>query len=82
VIRDDGTLRRYESSRGAWKVFCGICGSPAYSDVEADPDNIRIRLGTLERDAQAEITGHVWVGSKAAWDAIDDRLPCYDKAAE
>lgn len=82
VLEDAGTLRRYESSPGAWRVFCGQCGSPAFSEVENDPDYIRIRLGTLERGARAEIVAHVWVGSKAAWDLIDDCLPCFEEAAD
>ncbi|KPL68227.1 hypothetical protein SZ64_08885 [Erythrobacter sp. SG61-1L] len=82
VLKDAGTLRRYESSPGAWRVFCGQCGSPAYSEVENDPDHIRIRLGTLEREASAKIVAHVWVGSKAAWDLIEDSLPCFQEAAD
>ncbi|TIX50626.1 GFA family protein [Alteraurantiacibacter aquimixticola] len=81
ITKDEGTLRRYESSPGAWRVFCGTCGSPAYADVERDKDHIRVRLGTLERGAQAEITAHVWTGSKAAWDTIDDDLACYEEGA-
>lgn len=79
VTKDEGSLRRYESSAGAWRVFCGTCGSPAYADVAADKEHIRIRLGTLEREAQAEIAAHVWIGSKAEWDAITFELPRYEK---
>jgi len=38
--------------------------------VAKDPDHIRIRLGTLDREVDAEITAHVWVGSKARWDRL------------
>ena len=41
----------------------------------------RIRLGTLERDAAAQIVAHVWVGSKAAWDTIADDLPRHSERA-
>jgi hypothetical protein len=81
VTKDEGTLRGYQSSPGAWRVFCGECGSPAYAEVEADRDHFRIRLGTLERDAQAEITAHVWTGSKAAWDEINALLPEFEHGA-
>lgn len=79
ILTDGASLREYQSSPGNWKVFCGTCGSPAYSRVECDPEFIRIRLGTLPRETQAEIVAHVWVGSKAAWDRITDDLPCFEQ---
>ena len=75
VVRDDGTLRSFENTPGARRYFCGTCGSPVYARVDGDPEHIRIRLGTLERDAPAEIVAHVWVGSRARWDRIADDLP-------
>jgi hypothetical protein len=81
VLTDQSTITEYQSSPGAWKAFCSTCGSPAYSRVERDPEGIRVRLGTLDRDAQPKIVAHVWVGSKAAWDTIHDDLPCYAEAA-
>lgn len=80
VERDAGTLRHFESTPGAKRAFCSTCGSPVFARVDSDPEHIRIRLGTLERDAAAEIVAHVWVGSKAAWDPIADDLPRYDQA--
>ena len=53
VERDAGTLRHFESSPGAKRAFCGTCGSPVYARVESDPEHIRIRLGTLDREAAA-----------------------------
>ncbi len=79
---DSSTLKEFQSSPGAWKVFCSTCGSPAYSRVDWDPDHVRVRLGTLPREAEAKITAHVWVGSKAAWDQISDDLPCYGRGAD
>src|SRR3954471_8286292 len=46
VLRKQAPVTEYQSSPGAWKAFCSVCGSPLYSRVEWDPDNIRIRLGT------------------------------------
>ena len=33
----------------------------------------------LQRDAEARVVGHVWVGSKAHWDDISDHLPQWTK---
>jgi hypothetical protein len=81
VVHDDGTLRKFENTPGAARYFCGACGSPVFAQVENDPEHIRIRLGTLDREAAAEVVAHVWVGSKARWDRISDDLPQFDEGA-
>lgn len=81
VLRDEGTLRHHESSPGARRYFCGTCGSPVFALVDGDPDHVRIRLGTLEREASADVVAHVWVASKAGWDQIADGLPQFAHAA-
>jgi hypothetical protein len=77
VITGIDVINEYESSPGAWRAFCSRCGSPVFARAEQDPLHIRIRLGTLARDAQAKITGHVWVGSKANWDLLAWDVPRY-----
>ena len=81
VVRDDGTLRHFESTPGARRYFCGTCGSPVFARVDSDPAHIRIRLGTLDREAAADVVAHVWVDSMAGWDRIADDLPQFGKAA-
>ena len=81
VVHDDGTLRHFENTPGAKRYFCGTCGSPVFARVDSDPDHVRVRLGTLDRDAAAEIIAHVWVGSKARWDCIADDLPRFEQGA-
>ena len=80
VVHDAGSLRHFENTLGARRYFCGTCGSPVFALVDADPDHVRIRLGTLERDAEAIVTAHVWVASKARWDVIADDLPQFAEA--
>ncbi|MBJ7498143.1 MAG: GFA family protein [Sphingopyxis sp.] len=82
VIRQAALISEYQSSPGAWKCFCSICGSPVYSRVEWDAEFIRVRLGTLPRDTQVRVVAHVWTGSKAAWDHIVDDLPQFEQGAE
>jgi hypothetical protein len=81
VVREACPISSYESSPGARKHFCSVCGSPVFSLVDWDADHIRIRLGTLSVDAKANIVAHVWVGSKANWDQITDTLPKYEQQA-
>jgi hypothetical protein len=47
-------IREYESSPGAFRAFCSRCGSPVSARVLSDPACIRIRLGTLEKEASAK----------------------------
>jgi hypothetical protein len=77
VIAGENLITEYESSPGAWRCFCSRCGSPVFARVAKDPDHIRIRLGTLDRDADAEITAHVWVSSKARWDRLSSVIPAF-----
>ncbi|MGJ3647927.1 GFA family protein [Sphingomonas sp. GlSt437] len=81
VVQQLSAITSFESSPGAHKHFCSVCGAPVFSKVDWDTDHIRIRLGSLSADANANITAHVWVGSKANWDHIADDLPQFDKQA-
>jgi hypothetical protein len=72
-------VSEYESSPGAFRAFCSICGSPVFGRTAADPDHIRVRLGTLSRDANARILAHVWVRSKPHWYTIEDDLPQFEE---
>jgi hypothetical protein len=66
-------LVEYESSPGKLRAFCGRCGSPMYSRTTADPETLRIRLGTLDQDPGGRPRLHVWTSEKAAWfDILDD----------
>lgn len=71
-------LRAFESSPGKERVFCARCGSPLYSRRAAEPDFLRLRLGTLDTPAGKKPSAHIWVGGKADWDDICDDIPQYD----
>ena len=82
LVRGQELIREYESSPGKYRAFCSRCGSPVYSRTEADPETIRIRLGTLNEDPGRRPAGHVWVGSKAVWHTITDDLPRFEKGLD
>jgi hypothetical protein len=77
LISGRESIREYESSPGAFRAFCSVCGSPVYGRSVRDPDHIRVRLGTLAKDTAARVAAHVWVGSKPDWYIITDGLPQY-----
>jgi hypothetical protein len=82
VIAGEDLISGYESSPGAWRCFCSRCGSPVFARVAKDPDHIRIRLGTLDREANADISAHVWVGSKARWDRLTWAIPSFERGKD
>lgn len=61
----------------AGDVHCRICGSLLYSVVR-DGAFVHVALGTLLDDPTIRPTGHIFVGSKAPWFTITDRLPQYE----
>lgn len=77
LLHGKEALAEYESSPGVFRVFCGKCGSPLYSRRPSMPELLRLRIGTLDTPIAAKPTAHIFVGSKAEWCEIHDKLPQY-----
>jgi hypothetical protein len=77
-VQGEGELTAFESSPGQHKLFCKHCGSPIISTNEARPEELRIRLGTIESPIEERPQAHIFVSSRADWDEICDDLPQYD----
>lgn len=79
IEHGDEILRRYDSSAGAYRCFCGHCGSQIYSDVAKFPDLRFYTIGALDGGAHpghaAGNERHIFVGSKIPWWHITDDLP-------
>lgn len=71
-------LTGYESTPGQTKYFCRVCGSPIMSRNSARPDQVRVRLGTIESEIQERPEAHIFVTSKANWEEITGDLPQYE----
>ncbi|VAW99998.1 hypothetical protein MNBD_GAMMA22-1080 [hydrothermal vent metagenome] len=76
-ICGENNLTDYESTPGQLKSFCKTCGSPIMSRQRSVPENIRIRLGSIESDITERPEAHIFVSSKANWDELNDKLPHY-----
>jgi hypothetical protein len=66
-------LLRYGQER-AHDGRCGRCGSLLYSLVRGG-SHVHVTLGTLDETPTLRPTAHIFVGSKADWEAIGDDLP-------
>ena len=71
-------LSEFESSPGVFRVSCRTCGSPLYSRRASQPDQVRVRIGTLDTVPAAAAMMHIFTGSKAPWFEIHDNAPQYD----
>lgn len=71
-------LQEWESSPGNFRCFCGRCGSPILKRKSNAPNDIRLRMGTLDTDPGVKPSKHSHVKSKASWFEIKDGLPQSD----
>jgi hypothetical protein len=75
LISGAADVAEYESSPGKKRCFCRVCGSPVWSRRDADPDILRLRMGSLDGDPGRRPLAHVFVADKAPWFTITDDLP-------
>ncbi len=82
-LRDpDAQLKEYESSPGKLRAFCGRCGSPIYAYLQSSPEQLRIRLGSLDTPLGKSAKAHTFVSDKADWDEIGKPLPQFSEWAD
>jgi len=68
-------LSSFSSSAGKDRYFCSICGTHVFARCTRDPDDVILRIGTLDGDLQIKARGHIWVSHKPDWYDIADNLP-------
>lgn len=71
-------LTGFESSPGQNKYFCKTCGSPILSKTESKPDQVRVRIGTIDSDIAERPEAHIFATSKANWETIAGDLPQFE----
>jgi len=76
-VSGETELTGFESSPGQVKHFCRRCGSPILSKSTARPDEVRVRLGSIESDIDERPCAHIFATSKANWEDICGELPQY-----
>ncbi len=59
------------------RVFCKRCGSPLPVEIE-DSGFMMLLAGTLDTDPETREFRHAFVGQKACWHEITDKLPSYE----
>jgi hypothetical protein len=67
-----------ESGSRMHRRFCGVCGTPLFSQAEARPHLVFVRAGTLDDPNIAKPESTIWARSAPDWACIDERLPRID----
>ena len=81
ITAGDNELKSIESStrKGKYRVFCNACGSPIISRMNALPDVVRVRVGTINEPLIQTVAHHQFVAYKADWYEIKDDATQYDE---
>lgn len=78
ALRIDGTPARYESvaDSGSHMVrsFCGICGTPLFSEALERPHLLFVRAGTLDDPEIARPDMTIWTSAAPSWACIDPAI--------
>ena len=77
LIQGQDVLREHRASPGKRRVFCGGCGGPVFSQRDATPQTLRLRVGGLDDTTGLTVGFHIHAASAAAWRPITDDLPRY-----
>lgn len=79
-VRGENKLRTFKlpSARFFTQVFCMRCGS-GMPRLDQERDIAIIPFGSLDDDPGRGADDHIFIGSKAPWYMITDKLPCFEE---
>jgi hypothetical protein len=80
--KGENLIGSYTSSPGAKRMFCKNCGSPVAGGGESMKDSLFLYLGSIDEDPGMRPQAHIFVGSKAPWFEITDKLPQFKEFPE
>lgn len=77
-----GRPKRFASSPGVTREFCGDCGTELAYSNEKYADSIDITLGSLDCAAGHPADRHIWTADKLPWLHLDDHVPAHREWTE
>ncbi|MEM7098991.1 MAG: GFA family protein [Pseudomonadota bacterium] len=78
-LSDRNTLMARESSHGAYREFCGTCGTHLLVHGQSGDGTYAIPAGTLNGNPPLNLLGHMYTQALVPWHTITDELPQYEK---
>lgn len=76
-----GEPRRFHSSPGVTRSFCGTCGTPLTYEGERWAGEVHVHISALDRPEDFEPQGHSYFSERIAWFDTADDLPRHDKTS-
>lgn len=73
------SLRRFESSPGAFREFCPECGTHLLVHGQSGDGTLAVPAGTLDGKPPLTIIGHMFTEELVPWYAIVDDLPQHER---
>jgi hypothetical protein len=73
-LSGEDQIRRYQMPDGWGTAFCSTCGSPL-PKLHPSGGAYWVPAGLVEEPSGLEVTGHIFVDSKAPWDEIAGSAP-------
>ena len=64
-----------DSGNQMHRRFCPTCGTPLFSEAEARPHLVFVRVGTFDHPNLANPAMTIWTSSAPCWARIDAELP-------
>ena len=74
-----GDLVRFQSSPGAFREFCGDCGTHLLVHGQSGDNTLAVPAGTLDGKPSITIIGHMYVEELVPWHTINDDLPQHER---
>jgi len=68
-------VREYQSSPGAFRGFCSVCGSTMFFRATRWAGEIHVAVANLDHGADQPPRAHVYFSDRADWFEVGDRLP-------
>jgi hypothetical protein len=82
-MRVEGETRDYRSVADSGNVmhrrFCPKCGTALFSEAEARPHLVFVRVGTLDDPEHARPAMTIWTSSAPTWACIDSSFPAVER---
>ena len=73
---EKGTPKRFRTDTGAWRTFCGNCGTSLTYENDARPGEIDITTGSLDHPEDFPPTRDVFPEEKLSWVGLIRETKC------
>jgi hypothetical protein len=79
IVQGEDVVRAFRPPDGWAKLFCPECGSALFSQSQADPALMTVRMGAFDADPGIRPQARYHVATAAGWEPIpDDGLPRHE----